>query len=369
MWVKQLPSGKISYCERYTDNMTGKTKYVSVSYNKDTLRNQKEALSILNERIKAANSENKISDITLSELIDLYRKDQKRTVKESTYSRNYFAMETIKKILGEDVLVRKLTAGYIRERFLKTDKPGGMLNEHLKRFKAVMRWGYRSDLIESIAFLEKIESFPDVVHKEKIADKFLESEQIQAVLKNMKHPVWQLLTEFLVLSGLRCGEAIALEKKDVDLKNHVIHISKTYDSANNVVTTAKTINSISDITIQPQLEDTIKKINVYMTEQARQNNYKTNLFMSDTKGAHLHYYSFNKYFKENVYAITGKQLTTHSLRHTHASLLFEQGFTVDEVARRLRHGDDSKVTKEVYIHVTEKLKKKDSQRIMNVKLI
>ena len=96
--------------------------------------------------------------------------------------------------------------------------------------------------------------------------------------------------------------------------------------------------------------------------------YRTKLFFSNNEGGHINYFSYNKYLKENTLAIVGRELTTHSLRHTHASLLFEQGFTLDEVSRRLRHGD-SKVTKEVYIHITKKLKEKDAEKLENVFLL
>lgn len=369
MWIKQLPSGNISYCERYTDYLTGKKKEVSVTYTKDTARNRKEAAYILAERInKTMYISNNNNDLTLSQLINEYRKDQINTVRMSTYRRNYYALETIKDMLGGDTKVNKLTARYIRERFLSTKKEGSTLNEHLRRFKAAIRWGYTADLITDISFLDKIERFPDAPYKEKIADKFLEKSELQLLLSEMKHPVWKLLTEFLALSGLRCGEAIALEKKDIDIDNKLIHITKTYDYINDMINPAKTVNSIDDVHIQVQLEDTINRINLYMNEQSVQHRYKTDLFFSDIKGDHIQYAAFNKYFQKATSDIIGKPLSSHSLRHTHASLLFEQGFTIDEVARRLRHGD-SQITRDVYVHVTKKLREKDAEKITQMKLI
>ena len=120
--------------------------------------------------------------------------------------------------------------------------------------------------------------------------------------------------------------------------------------------------------IQPELLQCIKDINNLMLEEQMLYRFRTNLFISDRNGEHINYYTYNKYLKENTLAIVGRALTTHSLRHTHASLLFEQGFTLDEVARRLRHGD-SKVTREVYIHVTKKLREKDAEKIKSVSIL
>ena len=177
-----------------------------------------------------------------------------------------------------------------------------------------------------------------------------------------------MLTEFLALSGLRCGEAFALERSDIDLEGKVIHVTKTYNSQLDLVSPAKTDNSIDDVVIQPQLEAVIRRIQKYMKQQQLRNNYRTNLFFSDEAGQHIHYFAYNKYLKAVTRKTLGRSLTPHSLRHTHASLLFEQGFSVDEVARRLRHGD-SQITREVYIHVTEKLKEKDAEKLKAVTLI
>ena len=367
MWTKKTKQGKVRYCERYTDYLTGKKKDVCVTYPKDTARNRKEAAAILQQMIQS-NLQPKRESITLSQLVDEYRADQQRLVRPSTYQRNYYSLESIMKILGKDVLVERLTARYVQNKFIASGRAAGTLNEMMSRFKALIRWGYKVDLIESITFLDKIEKFKDVSHKEKISLKYLEADELRLLLSKMQVQQWALFTEFLALSGLRCGEAIALERSDIDLDNKVIHVTKTYNSQLKLVCPAKTDNSADDVYIQAELEGVIRNIQSFMKRKQLIHSYKTVLFFSNNKGGHINYFSFNKYFKENTLAIVGRTLTTHSLRHTHASLLFEQGFTLDEVSRRLRHGD-SKVTKEVYIHVTKKLKEKDAEKLENVFLL
>lgn len=367
MWIKPTPGGKIRYCERYIDYLTGKNKDVSVTFEKDTGRNRKEAAAILQKMIKEKRQP-KAKSLTFGQLVEEYRKSQKLSVRASTYTRNYFALETIKGILGDDILVDRLNARYVQEKFLETDREPGTLNEFLTRFKSLLRWGYKVDLVKSIDFLNRLDRFPDKTHRVKIENKYLESAELSKVISCMKVQIWKYLTEFLALSGLRCGEAIALEKKDIDFKNHVIHITKTFNSNQKIVSPAKTINSIDDVYMQPELEALIHQIQAFMKQQQFMHNYHTELFFSDSEGEHINYFAFNKYFRTITLAVTGRALTTHSLRHTHASLLFEQGLTLDEVSRRLRHGN-SKITKEVYVHVTDKLKEKDAERISKIHLI
>ena len=50
-----------------------------------------------------------------------------------------------------------------------------------------------------------------------------------------------------------------------------------------------------------------------------------------------------------------KKITTHGLRHTHATLLFEAGATIKQVQDRLGH-NDVKTTMEIYTHITKNAK-------------
>ena len=83
MWVENLPNGKVRFVERYTDYMTGKQKRVSVTMDKNTPKNRKLALEILNKKMQNKTETNP-NDITLMQLIEKYREYQFRTVKLST---------------------------------------------------------------------------------------------------------------------------------------------------------------------------------------------------------------------------------------------------------------------------------------------
>lgn len=50
-----------------------------------------------------------------------------------------------------------------------------------------------------------------------------------------------------------------------------------------------------------------------------------------------------------------KRVTTHGLRHTHCSLLFEAGVPIERVQDRLGHSD-IQTTMNIYTHVSEKIK-------------
>lgn len=368
MWMEETKNGKYKFIERYTDPVTGKYRRVSIVLEKNTKQSQKQAFLALSEKIKdSCNMPYFKKDITLSELLELYRSDQLKTVKLSTYSRNYCAGESFKRIFGPDVLVSNFNAGYIRDCLLATGRDGGTLNEWLKRFKALLRWGYRNDYIDDISYLDKIEKFKDIPRRAKIEGKFLESSEVQDLVNGMVVKKWKFLTEFLVLSGLRFGEAAALLLSDVDLKERIIHVSKTYDSANDVVTTTKTYSSSRDVYMQDELYNLCRCIKA---ERISDNIVIpiSNIFFPGSKRNHIEYDCYSKYLRENSEKIIGRRITPHTLRHTHASLLMEQGIDIDSISRRLGHAN-SQVTRDIYLHVTKKLKDMEKEKIKSIKIL
>ena len=66
--------------------------------------------------------------------------------------------------------------------------------------------------------------------------------------------------------------------------------------------------------------------------------------------------------------ILGKKVTTHWLRHTHASFLLAAGVPIEIISRRLGH-ESTAITERVYLHIIDKLKKKDAEFLANVNLL
>lgn len=369
MWVEETKNGKYKFIERYDDYLTGKSKRVSVTMEKNTPQTRKAAQRALDAKIEKAQCKPETQPLTLKKLVTAYREDQKVSVKKSTYTRNYHACNTLMSILGENTIVERMSAKYVHDRFLATEKSPGTLNEHLTRFRALVRWGYRNDLLHDASFLDKVEPFKDVPHKAKIQDKYLEAYELKILLDGMDVTVWRLLTEFLALSGLRFGEAIALNKNDVDVNKSVIHVTKTYDSVNEELTAAKSLCSIREVFMQDELKSVCSKINALMLRRRLMFNLdKSELFMFSKDGGRIRYYTYNKYLKEASLRLIRREITPHALRHTHASLLLEQGVSIDTISRRLGH-ENSRVTRDIYLHVTKKLEEKDNQQISKISIL
>lgn len=368
MWSEKVKTG-YKFVERYRDPLTGKTRRVSVVMEKDTAQTRKVAQRALDAKIQAAvTASDQPEEVTVSRLIEKYREEQAATLKASTCRRNYWMGNLMMDILGKDTLVDALTANYIRSKLIALDRTPEQKNEILKRFKGILKWGYKHDYIKDISYLEKIEFFKAAPHKEKIQDKFLEAKEAADLIDGMQQPIWKAVTQFLILSGLRIGELAALAKKDVLFKDRIIRVTKTYDTVNRVVTDVKTIESRRDVYIQDDLFAVAKEINLLMLKQKMMYGYQTDLFIADKDGSHIKYYAYNKYLKEKSKKILGRGITPHTLRHTHASLLMEQGISIDTISRRLGHAD-SQITREIYLHVTKKLQEKENEQLKGLKII
>lgn len=367
MWTEKTATGKYKYTERYKDPMTDTLKKVSVTLPGNRARDVAAAREALRLRIDALTIRTvKYADITLEALCEAYTKAQKETLKEQTAILNARKLTTVKKKLGGSVLVSKLTAPYVRSK-LRADRPE-TYNERLTRFKALMRWAYREELVQDISYLDKLQRMKTAPVKEKDREKYLERDELKKLLEQMKVEDWQLLTRFLALSGLRIGEALALNEDDVDLKTRRIYVSKTYVRETQKISTTKTESSTRYVSIQDELYECCLEIIKRKWKIASITGKSSELFFPDANRDHVNYDVYAKYFRENTEAILGRRLTPHSLRHTHVALLAENGVPLDVISRRLGHAN-SNITKDIYFHVTKRLAEQDADLIKNIKIV
>lgn len=361
MWEETIRNKKYLR-ERTIDPLTGRSRVVSVQIKTDNKSGRKEA----NKRLQARLDESKPKRLHLSELIELYKKENIRTVRYSTYTRNCNALDSMLRIV-DDVYIDMLTAGLIRSRLVDSGKSNTYLNELLKRTKSMLMWAYRNDYMgREVA--DKLQKFPDPGKKDRIADKFLEKKELHDLLKAMELDRWKLLTEFLALSGLRIGEAFALNATDI--KDDYIIVDKSYSENFASLGPTKTKGSNREVYIQPELEEVIKKIRICMMRQRMQFGYEDpGYFFTGVDGGRVGYAAYSKYLREiAAKVVPDKTVTPHTLRHTMTSLFAEAGVPLEVISRRLGH-ESSELTRRIYLHVTKERKNMDNAEVRNVVLL
>ena len=157
----------------------------------------------------------------------------------------------------------------------------------------------------------------------------------------------------LYWTGMRLGELLALNPKDVDLEKRTISITKSYQrlGKKDVITPPKTPKSKRVITIPEFLAADIK-------------DYMDSLYDLQENDR---LFPITKYYLEHemqrgIKESGVKRIRVHDLRHSHASMLIEPGFSPLEIANRLGH-EKVETTLNTYAHLYPNKQTKLAERL------
>lgn len=190
--------------------------------------------------------------------------------------------------------------------------------------------------------------------KQKGSHRLLEQWEIDAVRAHWReYPLG--FTHYVILyTGLRIGEASALEWKDIDYENKVIHVTGTMGLDPNceiIKTNGKTAAAQRDIPILPQLMSALRE------EQLRRGAITGKVCLYN--GRPIDFRHASKACNDSLSilsGIIGKDIAFrhHDLRHTYASILFEAGVSVKQAQAWLGH-TDIKTTLDIYTHLSKSM--------------
>lgn len=193
---------------------------------------------------------------------------------------------------------------------------------------------------------------------------FLESDMIPSFLQESHQYgyIYWIFFKVLIETGMRKGEAAALQWTDIDIKNQTISIDKTLDFTakedENVFGDTKTFNSKRTIRISKGLCNDLRYHMNWQNQNklALQEFYKhdLNLVLCRNDGSIMPKSSLFNAFSRILKRIGVHPIPIHSLRHTHAVLLLETGVDMKVIQERLGHGS-IQVTSDIYTHVSKKL--------------
>lgn len=366
LYEEPLPDGRCVYRLPYIDKMTGKNRTLSVTMASKSAGNYKLALRTLQTKLDKIMLEADGRNATISELVEIYLGERSRVLKPSTIMRDTSVLNNMIKLLGAETYLSSLTVPYIKKRLTEYTTKPATYNEYIKRFKSFLNWCYINDYIDNQNLSNKLLAMPDD-KKMRIAEKFLEKDELQLLLEASTHPLWTLLIKFLALSGMRVGELIGLNNEDID--GDYIHISRTYEvGAKHLSETPKTASSNRDLYLRPELKQATKEIQSYMRKYKFEHGIRSDLFVCGADGSYIHYDAFRKYLGELSERVIGRRITPHALRHTTASLLIADGIPLEVVSRMLGH-DGSRITKQIYIHITQELKNRDREILSQAQVL
>ena len=165
-------------------------------------------------------------------------------------------------------------------------------------------------------------------------------DEIERIKANTDKP-FGLLAYFLLYSGLRKGEALALTYSDIDFKNKMINVTKSvyYESNTPHIKSPKTEAGARKVILLDCLAEKLPKRKIGLVFHNESGTYMTH---------HEFAQGWKRYQKE-----TGITATPHQLRHAYASyILHDSGIDIKTAQELMGHADIS-TTQNIYTQITE----------------
>lgn len=204
---------------------------------------------------------------------------------------------------------------------------------------------------------------------------FLDDKELEVVLKCLQNEniKWRMAVEFLLCTGMRRGELMGLEWKDIDFENKLLHIYRTsqYLPTLGIITKdTKTSSSQRTITLPDNIFPLLNEykeywkdlkykmgdlwqdeITITYIDGKKEVVENDRLFIKDDSTP-MNPDSLTSWTADFVKKYNLPKFTPHSLRHTNASLLIANGINIPTVSKRLGHASVSTTTN-IYSHAVK----------------
>lgn len=292
--------------------------------------------------------------------IQEYKKDtvRKNTMQQYEYSIKNHILPYFKNILLQDL------KPIMYQKFLNHLTDQGYSKRTIEIVHSTMYGA-----LEKAVVLYKVDKNPcaGVTIKGKKQDEkvqYIDSKEIPHFLQEAYkyNYIYWIFFKVLIETGLRKGEAAALQWTDIDLKNSTISVSKTLDFSakdeSELFGDPKTYHSKRVIKISRTLTNDLHFHKKYQNQNkiALNDSYlhDLNLALCRNDGNYMPKSSLFNAFSRILKKAELPPIPIHCLRHTHAVLLLESGADMKYIQERLGHGS-MQITADVYAHISEKI--------------
>ncbi|WP_242541650.1 tyrosine-type recombinase/integrase [Vagococcus fluvialis] len=183
------------------------------------------------------------------------------------------------------------------------------------------------------------------------------------------HSPYYLAMMISFQTGLRRAEVCGLQWKDIDFDDETLTVEQIMiqDGKEWLMGTPKTQSSYRTIHIGPSLLSLLKKAKLRQKENKlfyRDYYTETEFVCTKENGEPVTLNSI-KWYTEKYRKESGVDYNFHSFRHTHATMLLENGAKPKEIQVRLGHSRLA-TTMDTYAHVTKKMKKETVDIFENI---
>lgn len=280
---------------------------------------------------------------TLEEVY-LSMESKKRDKRESSRAVSENNFRHIGECLGRDRYIDSFT-DYEIQNFeeeilsskLKPRTQGAIISLLKELFKYALNHGWiQKD------YTEKLKK-PKVTAKRTVS--FFTEEQIQKLIKEAErkfqsNPNLLGMLALGIYGGLRSGEMLGLQWRDIDFKNHIIHVERQYHATLKRFTEPKTDSSKDAIPMCPELQEILKRIlnRVNSLEGFKETNCVLTAYHKGYTGKPLNRNSLRR----GLIGLTNRcglpiETELHSLRRTCCTRIAKKD--LGKASAQLRHAD------------------------------
>lgn len=334
-------------------------------------RTKKEAQAALAEQVTAVEQGSYIppANQSVAEFLVDWGNQKKLQVRPSTWrsyewTLNYHVIPHIGHLKLKQVTPNHIEKLYstLRESPRPDGKPGTLsertiLHVHLilqNAFDRAIRWGLIGRNPCKLV---------DAPRPKKIEMKVWTKEQVQEFLKSSEEDTLYHVFLLLLTTGMRVGETLGLRWQDVDLDNARLTVRQqiSFIHGGHVFQPPKTKAGNRTIPIPQQVVHVLNQVKRDQKGKQRifGDEYRVDLDLvcCTDKGTPLYHGNLTARWNALIKNAGVPRIRIHDARHTHASLLLQQGVNPKVVAERLGHANVS-ITLDTYTHLLPGIQEK-----------
>ena len=292
---------------------------------------KREALAWEREQLHKAEAD---LNMTFESFIDTYTADMKNRLKENTWHTKehiirtkllpYFAKRKMNSIQPKDIIAWQNEMIKCRDKSGEAYSPVYLKTLHNQLSAifnhAVKFYGLKDNPAAKVGNMGKAKAIEMLFWTQEEYKKFSE--------EMMDKPVSFYAFEILYWCGIREGELLALTPADFDLDKRTVTINKTFQhtGGKDIITPPKTEKSNRTITMPRFLADEMQEYLKMQYDIGLDNR------MFPVTKSYLY-----REMQRGCQETSVKRIRIHDLRHSHISLLIDQGFSAVAIADRVGH--------------------------------